>query len=183
VTNGCRIIHPISENGPTTPGWRGGGGGTDLKRTNFGNEPSRKISTPRLPWADGISPPICPSHLSRRPEAETLAPVKYAQGLPAVDKHRWLWNSGSVGPTRLAQRDVVVGTHTCLSVCTWVWNPPHHCLTLLDQEYTPKYHDDSTRGWALPGRNDLPYVIIQVPKPQVVNSPSDVYAREAPCLP
>jgi hypothetical protein len=37
--------------------------------------------------------------------------VKCARGIPAVDKHRPPWASGSVGLKRLARRDVAVGAH------------------------------------------------------------------------
>jgi hypothetical protein len=72
--------------------------------------------------------------------------VKQGQGIPVADKHRLLWAWGSGGLRRLARRDVVVGTHAHLSVCTRVWNPSHHFLTKLSQEYMPKGHDDSARG-------------------------------------
>jgi hypothetical protein len=43
----------------------------------------------------------------------------------------------------------------------------------------PKGHDDSARGYALPGRNDLPYVIFSSTGVKAVNSSSDIYTREA----
>jgi hypothetical protein len=43
-------------------------GGTNLKRTNPGNDSRHHFSTLRLVRANGISPPVCPSRLSR-PEA------------------------------------------------------------------------------------------------------------------
>jgi hypothetical protein len=94
----------------TAPPLQAEEGVNDLKRTNFGNDPRRKLSTPWLVPADGISPPVCPSRLSRRPRPM----IKCAQGLFTVDKHHSLWALGSVGLTRLAWRGVAVGTHTCL---------------------------------------------------------------------
>jgi hypothetical protein len=84
------------------------------------------------------------------------------RGLPTADKHCPLWASRSIDVMHLARRDIAVGTHACLSVCIREGNPSHRCLTLLDQEYTPKCHDDPARAQAPPGRNNLPYGIIHV---------------------
>jgi hypothetical protein len=44
-----------------------------------------------------------------------------------------------------------------LTVCTHVLYLSHRRMTyLLDQEYTPKHHDDSVMGYASPSRGDLP---------------------------
>jgi hypothetical protein len=88
------------------------------------------------------APPISLSDPGQGPRP----PVKHAQGLPTVDKHRPPRASGSVGLKHLAQRDVAVGTHTCLTIRTQVWNPTHHRLTSLDQGNTLKYHHDSAKG-------------------------------------
>jgi hypothetical protein len=42
----------------------------------------------------------------------------------------------------------------------------------------PKHHNDSARGQASHGRNDLPYVILSSTGIKVVNSPSNIYVQE-----
>jgi hypothetical protein len=61
----------------------------------------------------------------------------------------------------LRAMDVAVGTHAHLTSGTRVWNPSHHRLTLLGIGNTPKYHHDDARGYAPPGRNNLPCVIFR----------------------
>jgi hypothetical protein len=55
---------------------------TNLKRTNPGNDPHHHFSTLRLARADGISPPVYPSRLSRQPGVETQAPDQTCPGAP-----------------------------------------------------------------------------------------------------
>jgi hypothetical protein len=45
-----------------------------------------------------------------------------------MDKHCTLWALGNGGLRRLARRDVAVGTHAHLTVCTRVRNLSHHRL-------------------------------------------------------
>jgi predicted lipoprotein with Yx(FWY)xxD motif len=76
-----------------------------------------------------------------------------------LNKHYPLRASGSDGLRHLVRRDVTAGTHAHLTVCTRMWNPfQRHLTHQLDQKYMPKYHDDSTMGYASLGRNDLPHV-------------------------
>jgi hypothetical protein len=103
--------------------------GHQPKKTNPGNDLCHHFSTLRLARADRISPPVYPSCLSDDLGQRPGPLVKCTRGLPAVDKHRPLWTSGSGGLRRLARRDVAVGTHAYLIVCTRVWNPSHRHLT------------------------------------------------------
>jgi hypothetical protein len=54
-------------------------------------------------------------------------------------------NTPQLSPSGLTKHPT--GTHTYLAVCTLVRNPSHrHLMLQLDQEYTPKCHDDSAMG-------------------------------------
>jgi hypothetical protein len=55
--------------------------------------------------------------------------IKRARGLPVLDKHRPVRVSESDNLRRLTRRDVAVGTHVHLTVCTRVWNSSHRHLT------------------------------------------------------
>jgi hypothetical protein len=78
--NGWETIYPVIRNIPTTPGWRVWA--TNLKRTNPRNNSRHHFSTLRLARADGISTPVCPSHLSRWPGVETRGLSQTCPGAP-----------------------------------------------------------------------------------------------------
>jgi hypothetical protein len=46
----------------------------------------------------------------------------------------------------------------------------------MPKYHDDKYRDDSTMGWASPGRNDLPHVRFSSAGIEEVNSPSNIYA-------
>jgi hypothetical protein len=54
-----------------------------------------------------------------------------------MDKNHLLGDSGSVGLKLLVQRDITVGAHVNLSICTRVWNSSHRHLAPLDQVSHP----------------------------------------------
>jgi hypothetical protein len=54
---------------------------------------------------------------------------------------------------------------------------------MLDEEYTPKYHDDSAMRRASHGINDLPYIRFSSAGIEADNSPLNIYARGALHLP
>jgi hypothetical protein len=97
------------------------GGATNLKRTNLGND-SRHPFTLRLGRQTGFHHLFALPASLIDPGHRPGPPVKHALGLPTTDKHYPLWASGSCSLRCLARRDVAIGTHVLLTVCTRVQN-------------------------------------------------------------
>jgi hypothetical protein len=148
-----------------------------LKRTNPRNDPRPSLLHPTISmgrWDFTTRLPLPPLSSTRGRDSGPWSSVP--EGFPQMDKHCPLRASGSGGLRRLAQRGIAVGIHAHLTVCTQVWNPPHHRLQ-LGQKYTTKYHDDSTMRWTSHGRNNLPHVRFNTTGIEADNSPSNIYAR------